>query len=480
MKRGLFFIICFHLIVWTVVPLLSGYAPALDAIEMHSWSLVWQWGYYKHPPLPAWIVGLSEALFGKTKLALIVPSVVSIVLYYLAIGRLAHQILTPKLAVVAIFLSSTSLFYQLWAVGFNHNVVQIPLWAWTITLLYQALLRGYKTDWLMLGLVYGLTLLAKYTAVLLIPPAIIFICLTPSVKQNMRWTHVLLMLLAMVLIVTPHGLWLLHHHFDSFHYAATRLNETQHWGRSFLGFIGTAVFAHIAILFAWTYIAGQHFRVPRTLQPNHVQHNSHFLWLLGFGPFMLACLIGLSGKALAPMWATAMLPLCGVALVYWLDKRALEFCRSYWFSMWFVFQILVVAAFLVKGTTMYYQISKRSVRADYPVKALTQAIQTRWQRSFPGQPLRYIAGPIWEAGIVSFYMPDTPYVIPDGDFSTTPWVDPRRVQTCGIVLLAPRADELSRFDRAQMQPKLILQARTPGLPNIELNWAWVPPQGSGC
>ena len=479
-QRGLWVVISLHVILWTAIPLLSGYAPALDAIEMHSWSLAWQWGYYKHPPLPAWIVALTEVLVGKTSLALILPSVLSIVLCYLAIGKLAHQLLQPKLAVVALFLSSTSLFYQLWAVGFNHNVVQIPLWAWTVTCLYQALLRGYKTDWFILGLVYGLTLLAKYTAVLLVPPAILFICLTPSVKQRLRWSDVLWMLFGAILILSPHGLWLIQHHFESFHYATTRLSGVGHWGRSFLGFIGTAVFAHSALLIAWASVVWRGSRLKKQVQQvEGMSDNGRFLVFLGFGPFVLACIIGLTGKTLAPMWAMAMLPLCGVALVYWLSESALKFYRPVWLSAWLIFQLLVVTAFWMKGSVLYSQLSKRSLRANYPVVALAQTVQTHWQHRFPGRPLRYVVGPIWEAGVVSFYIADTPYVIPDGDFSATPWISRENIKAYGAVLLNPSAETLARFAHAEIQPKLILPATLPNMPQVELTWAWVAPGDSG-
>ncbi len=474
-------VVSVHVILWTIIPLLSGYAPALDAIEMHSWGLAWQWGYYKHPPLPAWIVAFSESLVGKNALALILPSVLSIALCYLALGKLARQLLQPKLAVIALFLSSTSLFYQLWAVGFNHNVVQIPLWAWTITCLYQALMRDAKADWLILGMVYGLTLLAKYTAVLLIPPAILFVYLTPSVRQRIHVTHLLLLLLGMLVMVSPHGLWLIQHHFESFHYASTRLSEARDWGRSFLGFIGTAVLAHSALLIVWMSIVWRSASLIERVQAiEPVSTNRRFLFLLGFGPFILACMIGLSGKTLAPMWAMAMLPLCGIALVYWLNERALKLYRPFWFCAWLLFQILLVTAFWMKGSALYSQLAKRSVRANYPAVALAETIQMHWQQRFPGRPLRYVIGPIWEAGVVSFYTADTPYVIPDGDFSATPWISQENLKSCGAVLLNPSAETLARFTEAEMQPKLILPANLPNMPDTELTWARLAPSGGKC
>ena len=48
---------------WFLVACLSQLNAPFDHIEMVYWGHEWQWGYYKHPPLTAWLAELaSQAL----------------------------------------------------------------------------------------------------------------------------------------------------------------------------------------------------------------------------------------------------------------------------------------------------------------------------------------------------------------------------------------------------------------------------------
>ncbi|MCC7006613.1 MAG: glycosyltransferase family 39 protein [Ottowia sp.] len=498
-------LIVFQLLVWTCVPLISGYPPGLDVVEMHAWSLAPQWGYYKHPPLPAWIFAGSEWLLGKTQLALVLPSAASIALTYWAIARLGKKILAPKLLIIALLLSATSLFYQLWAVNFNHNVAQIPAWAWSLTLFYEAITYQRIRDWFALGAMFGLALLAKYTAILIIPCAILFILSTQSCRARLQLRPIWFGVLAGILVFGPHLIWLARHHFGPLHYVSERLGQEaskSSWAIHFASFIGMVLLAHIVTITCAAWAArrglsqklGEHTPAPRTHDhcasahsgklTNNVQHadahtyHSRFLFIMGLGPLCLALLIGLTGETLEPMWSSAMLPLLAPLLVYQLASRANVFFHRRWLYAWVFFQLLVAAAFLIKGSAIYYTISHKSARAIYPAQALATQVVQGWQAHVPHQALRIVAGPIWEAGVISFYAPSTPHVLTEGDFATAPWITPAQVTACGMVLLQPTPEILARFPGAQQQSKLVLPAIAPGLPGAEVTWALLPPNGN--
>lgn len=503
-----------QLTLWTIAPLLVPYVPALDAIEMHSWSLSPEWGYYKHPPLPAWIIAITTAIFGKTQFALTLPSTASIALTYWAIWRLARQTLPPKAAVITTFFSATTFFYHIWATGFNHNIAQIPLWAWTITLLYEVLTdaRVGIFTWCRLGVIFAGAFLAKYTAILLLP-AFFLLWLTPSYRAKIHFHLLFAAILACAAILTPHILWLIHHDFQPLHYASARLAEghqdsiqhtpffcwNAHWGRQLAGFIGTLLLAYcipIALLSERFIRSRSHRKNTDTehRSSHFVSTVSHttvlqrrFLTIVTLTPLVLALLLGLSGQTLAPMWGMAMLPTLPLLLVHRYIYRRNEtpqthtadafiefFYRRSWLYAWIIFQLLCLGAFLFKGSTLYQQLSTRSVRANYPAQALTTAITEKWQAQFPNQRLSYIAGPLWDAGVVSFYAKDTPMVLPDGDFTTTPWITLEQVRKCGIVLIQPSTLTLAQFPSAQIQAPLklpMLQDKPP----LTLKWALVPP-----
>src|SRR5262245_13576440 len=51
-------------LAWSIVLFLLQASPSLDVIEMLTWGRYWQWGYHKHPPLPAWIAEFAFQVSG--------------------------------------------------------------------------------------------------------------------------------------------------------------------------------------------------------------------------------------------------------------------------------------------------------------------------------------------------------------------------------------------------------------------------------
>ena len=62
--RGLLWLLALQLISWALLPGLLVESLPLDVVEGVYWGQEWQWGYYKHPPLPAWILYLFERALG--------------------------------------------------------------------------------------------------------------------------------------------------------------------------------------------------------------------------------------------------------------------------------------------------------------------------------------------------------------------------------------------------------------------------------
>ena len=47
-----------HVVVWTIVPMLTSSNLQLDLLEDLALGREWQLGYWKHPPLPWWLADL--------------------------------------------------------------------------------------------------------------------------------------------------------------------------------------------------------------------------------------------------------------------------------------------------------------------------------------------------------------------------------------------------------------------------------------
>ena len=54
-----------HLVVWTLLPLLTAANLELDLAEDLALGKEWQLGYWKHPPLPWWLSDLVYRVTGQ-------------------------------------------------------------------------------------------------------------------------------------------------------------------------------------------------------------------------------------------------------------------------------------------------------------------------------------------------------------------------------------------------------------------------------
>src|SRR5262249_30758130 len=73
-------------------------------------------------------------------------------------------------ALVAVLFLDGLHYFHFTAAKFNHDVIQLPLWAFAGYAFHAALRRGRMAHWLLLGVAIGLSLWAKYFVVALAAP----------------------------------------------------------------------------------------------------------------------------------------------------------------------------------------------------------------------------------------------------------------------------------------------------------------------
>ena len=87
---------------------------------------------------------------------------------FVAVYLLGRDLLGPKRSAAGTLLL-TGIFYYSWPTPeLNHNVVQMPLWAWLFLALWRATRGGCLTWWIVLGVVAGLSIWAKYSSALVL------------------------------------------------------------------------------------------------------------------------------------------------------------------------------------------------------------------------------------------------------------------------------------------------------------------------
>jgi 4-amino-4-deoxy-L-arabinose transferase-like glycosyltransferase len=179
MSRGQFIlmllgVLAAHLSLAAIMP------PFDDELYYWCWSKDLQLSYFDHPPMTAYLIRMSTAIFGDTLLGIRFFSCLSTFSILLMVGHLTNRrgigwlLLTPMVAVGAIVMTpDTPLFffwtaYALWLVKMQDRPAGS---AWP--------------QWALGGLLLGLGGLSKYTMALIVPGA--FLAFWFDGKRGWSW-----------------------------------------------------------------------------------------------------------------------------------------------------------------------------------------------------------------------------------------------------------------------------------------------------
>src|SRR3981081_4142076 len=146
-----------HAALWTLLPATLYPNLPLDLIEALTYGREWQLGYDKLPPLPRWLIGGHYRLFGSDT-ALYLVAQVTVVAAFGLVWVLARRLVGPLGALVAVLMVDGLHYFNFPARKFNHDVVQLPLWALAGVSFHGALRSGRLRDWAGLGGACGLAL----------------------------------------------------------------------------------------------------------------------------------------------------------------------------------------------------------------------------------------------------------------------------------------------------------------------------------
>jgi hypothetical protein len=151
-----------------------------------TWSRFPDWSYYDHPPLLAWLLAATTTL-SRAPIFVRIGSVLSSALFGFLVYRLAARLFASPRAgfLAALVVSIVPAFFF---TGFlaNPEAPLAPLWV--LFLLTLDDLREHDEPWrpLLVGAVIGVGFLAKYTALLAVPVAVLFVALSPAARRWLR------------------------------------------------------------------------------------------------------------------------------------------------------------------------------------------------------------------------------------------------------------------------------------------------------
>lgn len=184
----------------------SGMTLFYDEAQYWDWSREPAWGYYSKPPMVAWLIGASTAVFGDSVVGVRLLVMLLYPLTALLVGRLAEDLRPgsgPVAALVFISLPISGLL-GLFATTDAPLLLSWALAAW-------ALWRAQTTDglrwWALLGAAAGLGLLSKYTAAAFAVTALIALWAVPGPRRGLLRPGPWLAAAVALLLIAPNLWW---------------------------------------------------------------------------------------------------------------------------------------------------------------------------------------------------------------------------------------------------------------------------------
>ncbi|MES2217295.1 MAG: glycosyltransferase family 39 protein [Pseudomonadota bacterium] len=478
----LYLFISVHVIAWTLVPYLTRFTLPMDAMEGTIWGQHFQWGYDKNPFLNGWLTGLALDFADQFEWGVYLFSQLSVAICFWSVWELGKKILSPLHALIAVFLLEGVQYYNLHAIDFDDNTIELSLWALTALCLYNALQKQKLRDWLLTGCFAGLGMMTKYYTAMLLLSITLFLIFNSDARRSFYKPQFYAGLCAFLLVITPHLVWLFFHDFITVNYALERINSKSallpHANYSvsfaweqFAAFIPAFVLVVLLMLGRRPWLAK-----PRT---SLSLFNLQFLFFIGVGPYLLTVILSaLTGIKLRAGWGEPLLSLWGIILLAWLQPN-ITTAKFYRFMMLFFSLLAVTVTFY--ATTLIRAAQPSS--GNFPGKIIAATLTRQWHET-QHAPLYYVGGSRWLAGNVAFYSRDKPAVFIDWDKKISPWINENDLQRKGAVFVWDTAQKneplpeviRQRFAKlGQLQIMHFSWLRNPNAKPIVIGVAILPP-----
>ena len=425
-QRLLWALCAWHLLFWVLAPAIGYSMLPLDTLELLGWGQAWQLGYYKHPPLGAWLGEAFLQIFGGqlASLYLLAQLAMLVTLVYVyACGRL---FLDPLRAALAAALLQGSYFHTYLTPNFNMNSLQLPIWAGLSYHFLRAFRDGGTGQWLLVGLFAALALLSKYSGLLLLACCALALLSSNKGREQLRSAGPWLAAALALLLLAPHLVWLGEHWRLPWTYLRSFDSGDSGWSQHLIEPLRFAAGALAGLLFsALLWLSLWRRGDPRAESSGH----RWLLVLLVFGPLLLSMGYGLlSGSRLKSTWAFPFFSLIGVL---WLQRIPASLARQ---RLPGFLAALCAVVLLTCSLHLAYKTRWGDSKTRFDGAALASAAVEHWSR-YQRAPLRIVIGDHIDSAIVSGYANSRPAMLVNGDLRISPWLSAQDIDRDGALWL---------------------------------------------
>jgi 4-amino-4-deoxy-L-arabinose transferase-like glycosyltransferase len=437
-------LLLFHVLVWAWV----GYASRSnfdspgDMVEAYAWSQGWQWGYFKHPPLSAWVVGAWFALAPETHAGYALLAAVNSAVGLAGLAVLARCWLPGRWVLLVVALAALAPGLTTQALRFNANAVLIATWPWATALFVRFMQQGRKHDALACGAVCALALLGKYFSAVLLVSLVATALWLPVWRRRLFSTAALWGVASFALVLLPHVLWLLAQTEGPVQYAqaATGAQSAAESLQRALHFaLAVAVAPVLGLLLLRPALYGREpWRALWLAASAPLRAKAHPVWMLAVLPIVFTMFATLAtGARTASVWGLALGAGLALLAAQRLHSAGVHLnLRRLWCCLLLVWALIAALAPLWWHSRATAEVPTLAE----PRAELAQNLASMWQQR-EGTALPFITGTRALAASTSFYAGEHPrYWSLWNPTVETPWVDLQAVAQAGGYIVCAASD----------------------------------------
>lgn len=320
------------------------YDLMFDEAQYWFWAKHPAWGYYSKPPVIAWLIAASTALFGDTNfgakmLSPLLALATGGVLYATAL-RMGH---TTRVAAWVLITYITLPVVTGNSMFFTTDVPLRFFWAVALYGVMSAWTTKQARYWLLVGIASGLGLLSKYTMVAFAASTFFAMLSSRSLRPQLATAWPWLAVLLALLVVTPNLLWNAAHQFVTFTHTNDNVfsKSIQVYPEDMLNFMGSqfGMFGPILLVALL-----QNLRQMRHAPDAQSCMMHWFVWPLAIAGIVVSLLAGAQAHWISPVYLAGTL-----IVVPWLLDR-----RPVWLHISLGLHLVVLVLFYLAPTIIQY------------------------------------------------------------------------------------------------------------------------------
>jgi 4-amino-4-deoxy-L-arabinose transferase-like glycosyltransferase len=220
------------------------YASVMDLRTDEAYYWTWSkenvLSFLDHPPMIAWFIRLGTAIFGDTNFGVRFAGILAMLVTQLLLADIVRRVTHDVCAVVlAVLMPEAALYYGLLMAKVSPDVALIPFAVAMVWALIRLNESGDGRWWLAAGVFAGLSLLSKFTAVMLIPAVVAFVLVPHWRRRWLSSPYPWAAALIVVVLFLPVLIWNAGHDWASFKFQLIRATATHELSLRTVGdFIG--------------------------------------------------------------------------------------------------------------------------------------------------------------------------------------------------------------------------------------------------